>query len=57
MNIFGSPKIKPTETPDPELASREVRKQKKVARDSFLAFRRRQEVQKGILRGNPGLKT
>lgn len=58
MSIFKSPKApKPTPEPDPAIASAAVRKQDKARRDSFLAFRRRQEVQRGVLRGNPGLRT
>lgn len=58
MSIFKSPKPPtPTPEPDPAIASAAVRKQEKAKRDSFLAFRRRQEVQRNILRGNPGLRT
>lgn len=61
MGIFGSPKTLPPPTSPPEDtserdATRALKKQEKARRESFGAFRRRQEVLRGALRGNPGLR-
>ena len=61
MGIFRSPRQPPPPPPPPEDtserdATRALKKQEKAKRQSFGAFRRRQEVLRGALRGNPGLR-
>lgn len=61
MSIFKSPKALPPPPPPPadtseRDATRALKKQEKAKRESFAAFRRRQEVLRGALRGNPGLR-
>ena len=62
MGIFKSPKAPlPPPRPPPDTseadATKALKKQEKAKRISFAAFRRRQEILRGALRGNPGLRT
>ena len=61
MGLFGSPDAPPPPPPPPKDtserdATKALKKQEKARRESFGAFRRRQEVLRGALRGNPGLR-
>ena len=55
MGFLKSKKVAPTPPPDPAIATAALLKQQKAKRNSFLAFRRRLEIQRNTLRGNPGL--